>query len=123
MAKRPVDERDRFLYHKTTNRSAYDAARRDFPDCDDVILWNSRGEITETTRANVVLRKNGRFVTPPVHSGLLSGVFRCALIRSGQVEEAVLKAEELAHADAVFLVNSVRGWIKTEIIHNSPVVS
>jgi para-aminobenzoate synthetase/4-amino-4-deoxychorismate lyase len=116
LARHPVDERDRFLYHKTTNRTVYDAARAHFARCDDVILWNSRGEITETTRANVVLRKGGRLLTPPVRSGLLAGVFRRHLLQSGQVEEAVLYREDIAQADAVFLTNSVRGWITAEVI-------
>lgn len=116
LARRPVDERDRFLYHKTTTRDVYDAARADGPACDDVILWNSRGEITEATRANVVLRKGVRLLTPPIRSGLLAGVFRGHLLGSGQVEEAVLYREDIAQADAVFLTNSVRGWIAAEIV-------
>ena len=44
---------DDFLYHKTTNRAVYERARR--PDCDDVILWNPAGEVTETTIANLVV--------------------------------------------------------------------
>ena len=44
---------DVFLFHKTTNRAVYERARR--PDCDDVILWNPAGEVTETTIANLVV--------------------------------------------------------------------
>jgi para-aminobenzoate synthetase/4-amino-4-deoxychorismate lyase len=123
LARRPVDERDHFLYHKTTNRTVYDAARADVPACDDVILWNSRGEITEATRANVVLRKGGRLLTPPIQSGLLRGVFRRHLLGSGQVEEAVLYREDIAQADAVFLTNSVRGWIAVDIVPDESVSS
>ena len=120
LARHSVDERNRFLYHKTTNREVYEAARSDFPESEDVILWNSRGEITEATRANVVVRKGGRLLTPPVRSGLLPGVFRRYLLQSGQVEEAVLYREDIARADAVFLVNSVRGWITAELVAAAP---
>jgi para-aminobenzoate synthetase/4-amino-4-deoxychorismate lyase len=120
LARQPVDERDRFLHHKTTNRQRYDRARADFPECDDVILWNSRSEITEATRANVVVRKGGLLLTPPVRSGLLAGVFRGSLLQSGQVKEAVLHPEDLARADAVFLVNSLRGWIAAEVVEAAP---
>jgi para-aminobenzoate synthetase / 4-amino-4-deoxychorismate lyase len=123
LAKRPVNERNRFLYHKTTNRAIYDDARLDFPDCDDVILWNTRGEITEATRANIVVRKNGKFLTPLVSSGLLDGVFRRHLLASGQVEEAALYREDLAAAEAVYLINSVRGWITAEIVHGNCISS
>ncbi len=40
LAKNPVDSQDVFLFHKTTHRFVYDQAKADFPDCDDVILWN-----------------------------------------------------------------------------------
>jgi para-aminobenzoate synthetase/4-amino-4-deoxychorismate lyase len=120
LANHPTDERDCFLYHKTTNRRVYDLARASFPECDDVILRNSKGEITEATRANVVLRKEGRLLTPPASSGLLPGVFRRHLLQSGQVKEAVLYPEDIARADAVFLVNSLRGWIKARMVEASP---
>ena len=38
----PIDSRDRFLFHKTTNRARYDQALAGRPDCDDVLLWNWR---------------------------------------------------------------------------------
>lgn len=115
LAKHPINVQDRFLYHKTTNRIIYDNARGDCPGCDDVILWNTRGEITESTRANVVLRREGRMLTPPVSSGLLAGVFRRHLLQNGEVAEAILRSEDLAQADAVYLINSVRGWITAKI--------
>ena len=55
LARRPVDSRDIFLYHKTTWRKVYDEARRELPDCEDVLLFNERGELTESTIANLVL--------------------------------------------------------------------
>ena len=44
LAARPVDPRSAFLYHKTTRREVYDEAAASRPDCDDVLLWNDRGE-------------------------------------------------------------------------------
>jgi para-aminobenzoate synthetase/4-amino-4-deoxychorismate lyase len=109
LAKTPVDDRDIFLYHKTTNRDVYDRHRRAHPQCDDVLLWNTRGEITESTLANVVVDIGGKRVTPPVRSGLLNGVYRQHLIRRGRLHERVLTREDLRRAHAIFLVNSVRG--------------
>ncbi|MFN2188550.1 MAG: aminodeoxychorismate synthase component I, partial [Candidatus Promineifilaceae bacterium] len=48
----PVSSKDVFLYHKTTHRDVYDRANDGLADCDDVILWNERKELTETTTAN-----------------------------------------------------------------------
>jgi para-aminobenzoate synthetase/4-amino-4-deoxychorismate lyase len=110
-----VDSRDVFLFHKTTCRGVYDAARAAFPGADDVILWNERGELTESCFANVVLALGGELVTPPVECGLLAGTFRAELLAAGVIRERVLRREDLARADAVWLVNSVRGWIRAEV--------
>lgn len=111
LAPAPVDSDSVFFYHKTTRRDAYERARKDAADADDVILWNKRNEITESCLANVVVEKDGRRVTPPVKCGLLPGVFREHLLKCGEIEEAVVTLEDLENADHLFLVNSVRKWI------------
>jgi para-aminobenzoate synthetase/4-amino-4-deoxychorismate lyase len=110
LAAAPVASDDVFLYHKTTHREVYKAARAGRPDCDDVILWNERGEITEATTANVVARLDGALLTPPVDSGLLAGTLRAELVDRRTIGERVITREELAEAEEVFLINSVRGW-------------
>ncbi|HEY5621697.1 MAG TPA: chorismate-binding protein, partial [Pontiella sp.] len=95
IAKDPVDPQHIFLFHKTTHRDVYTNARAAFPDSDDVILWNERGEVTESTIANVVIRKNGRLITPPVGCGLLAGVFREHLLQKGEIEEGIVTLEDL----------------------------
>lgn len=110
VAKEPVDVQDVFLYHKTTHRIVYESAMAVQPDCEDVILWNERGEVTEGCVANIVIRQAGRLITPPVACGLLAGTFREHLIQSGEIEEGVITREQLKAADEVYLINSVRGW-------------
>lgn len=116
LAREPVDERDPFLFNKTTQRAVYDAARRERPDLDDVILWNRRGEITESTIANVVVEIDGVRYTPPVASGLLAGTFRAELVESGAIRERVLTREDIAAATRLWLVNSLREWIDTRLV-------
>jgi para-aminobenzoate synthetase/4-amino-4-deoxychorismate lyase len=110
LAREAVDGDDVFLYHKTTHRAVYEQARSGRPDCDDVLLWNQRGELTETTTANVVLLLDGRLATPPVASGLLAGVLRAELLEAGVVQEQLLAVEDLTRCQAIYLVNSLRGW-------------
>jgi para-aminobenzoate synthetase / 4-amino-4-deoxychorismate lyase len=119
LAREPVDPREVFLYHKTTHRQVYERMRGAHPDCDDVILWNTRGEITESTLANVVVRLEGRLYTPPVECGLLAGVYREHLLRRGLLRERVLTLDDLRRAEAVYLINSVRGWIRAELPSNT----
>jgi para-aminobenzoate synthetase/4-amino-4-deoxychorismate lyase len=115
LAEQPIDRHDVFLYHKTTKRETYERARASRPDADAVILWNASGEITEATEANVIVALGGRKVTPPIDCGLLPGTLRAALIESGEVGVAQVTRAYLEAAEAIWLVNSVRGWIAGEL--------
>lgn len=108
----PVDSRNPFLYHKTTHRAVYEAARATRPECDDVLLWNERGEATESCVANLVVRMGGEWITPPVSCGLLPGTLRGALIEQGVLRERRVTVAELAVAEEIYLINSVRGWMR-----------
>jgi len=110
LAREPVDSGHLWLYHKTTRREVYAAARASRPDCDEVILWNERGELTEACTANLVLDLAGDWVTPPVRSGLLAGTFRGALLAQGRIRERVLTRTDLGQARGIYLINAVRQW-------------
>lgn len=116
LARFPVDSEDVSLFHKTTNRSAYNAATSEVPHVEDVILWNERGEITESRIANIVLDLDGELVTPPVECGLLAGCYRAELLESGVIKERVLQKETLARARAVYFVNSLRRMWPVEVV-------
>jgi para-aminobenzoate synthetase/4-amino-4-deoxychorismate lyase len=105
----PVASSDLFLYHKTTRREVYQQALSSQPELDDVLLWNERGELTETCTCNLVLEIAGIRYTPPLASGLLSGVLRAELLAQGEVVERTLFKDDLRRAAAIQVVNSVRG--------------
>ncbi len=115
LSPRPVDPSDRFLCHKTTNRRVYDEARASVADGDDVLLWNTRGEVTEASLANVVIEIDGERVTPPVSCGLLPGTHREAWLEEGRVVERVVRVADLARATGVWLLNAVQGERVAEI--------
>jgi para-aminobenzoate synthetase/4-amino-4-deoxychorismate lyase len=110
----PIDDSNPYLYHKTTHRGIYDRARAERPDCDDVLLWNGRGEVTEATTANLVVQRDGELLTPPVECGLLAGTFRQHLLERGEIRAAVITVQDLKDAEALFLINSVRRWRPAE---------
>ncbi len=110
LANKPVNSGNRFLYHKTTNRDAYQDAV--IPGFDDVLLFNENDELTEFTIGNLVVKINGEFFTPPIECGLLAGTLRGELVASGEVKERVLKISDLAKCEAVFLINSLRKWVQ-----------
>ncbi|HSW38807.1 MAG TPA: chorismate-binding protein, partial [Acidobacteriota bacterium] len=116
MAPWPVDSEDLRLYHKTTSRGVYDAARAGCKDCDDVLLYNERGELTESSVANIVVEIDGELVTPPAASGLLEGTFRAFLLEQGVIGERVVRQDDLKRCSRIFLINSVRKWQEAVIV-------
>lgn len=119
LAAQPVDADHLFLFHKTTRREVYEAARASQPDCDEVLLWNERGQITESTIANVVVEIDGARCTPPVACGLLPGTLRAELLARGEIVERVITIEEALAAPRLWLINSVRGWLAAQLATNN----
>jgi para-aminobenzoate synthetase/4-amino-4-deoxychorismate lyase len=106
----PVDPSDVWLFHKTTRRAPYERRRERQPDVDDVLLVNDRGEVTESTIANLAVRLQGVWVTPPIDAGLLPGTYRTVLLREGRLIERPVTVDELRDAGELALESSVRGW-------------
>ena len=120
ICRRAIDKDDVFLYHKTTRRIAYEERLRDHPHCRDVILCNEEGEVTECCIGNIVLDIDGRYVTPARSSGLLAGTFRQELLEAGALQECILSVADVQRAQAVFMINSVRKWVKLTLAERSP---
>lgn len=114
IAQTPIDSGDPFLYHKTTHRPTYTQARQAHPEADDTLLWNKRGELTETCIANLVLELDGEWITPPVHCGLLPGVYRSFLLEQGKIKESIVRVADLSRCTRILLINAVRHqWTAT----------
>jgi len=116
IAKEPVNSNEVFLFHKTTHRAIYTSRAASRPDCDDVLLVNEKGELTESTIANLVMRIGGKDYTPPVSCGLLAGTFRAELLAQEKIIERILYLADLQKAETIFLINSVRRWIAVKLI-------
>jgi para-aminobenzoate synthetase/4-amino-4-deoxychorismate lyase len=72
--------------------------------------------VTESTFANLAVRIEGRWVTPPLDAGLLAGTYRQVLLREGSLIERPIRISESLQAEEVALVSSVRGWRPAEIV-------
>jgi branched-subunit amino acid aminotransferase/4-amino-4-deoxychorismate lyase len=108
LAPAPIDPSNPFLYHKTTNRQVYDRALVASPGYADCILWNEKGEITESSIANIVVEVDGELYTPPVQCGLLPGTYRAYLLEQGKIKERVIRIDDLATSPHIYLTSSVR---------------
>ena len=118
LAKQAMPPADDFIRHKTTRRQAY-APFAAPPGCFDTLLFNAAGELTEFTIGNLALKLGGRWWTPPLSSGLLAGVMRAELIAQGELAERVLTREDLAQAEGIELINSVRGRVPVTLVSGS----
>jgi len=109
----PVDSKDVFLYHKTTNRSFFD---RELEACRqqgyyETLFLNEREELTQGAISNLFLQFGGRLYTPPLECGLLPGIMRKHLLDTGQAAERILYPDDLKAAEQILLTNAVRGCI------------
>ncbi len=73
-------------------------------------MVNTRGGLTEVTRATLALRLDGRWWTPPLDSGCLPGVERARLLGAGRLRERVLHVADVERAGGVAVLSSLRGW-------------
>lgn len=99
---------------KSLNYLTFILARLDAKEkkCDEAILTNAKGNITEASTSNIFLVKNGKLITPSLDSGILNGVTRAVIIgiarklKINVVEKAVTQ-RELLSADECFFTNSL----------------
>ncbi|MEI4280380.1 aminodeoxychorismate synthase component I [Klenkia terrae] len=106
----PVDETVCWPHHKTTLRAPYDTRLARHPGADDMVLVNTRGEVTETCRATLAVRLDGVWWTPPLGGGCLPGVARAAAVASGRLRERALVPDDLVRAEGLAVLNALRGW-------------
>lgn len=80
--------------------------------CNEGIMLNTDGFITECTVSNIFMIRGSRLQTPALQSGLLPGVTRQAVLelaadRRMQPEEGTFTPEQLFTADEAFVTNSL----------------
>ncbi len=92
---------------------------------DDFILINPDGVVAETAIANLVLRLDSEWITPPLSDGVLPGVMRALLIEKAGVIVRQIPAEILSEIECGFVVSSLKiaqpiGQIDDRILMISP---
>lgn len=105
---------DLFRRHKTTQRALYEREYADAVEAgfDEVLFLNEKGDVAEGSRSNIIAKYGNRWVTPPVSSGALPGVYRRYLLETQpHMEEGTLTMAALRRADALYVCNAVRGLV------------
>lgn len=115
----PTDADDPLLRYKTTRREPYDRAWRaaEALGAFDMLFFNTRGELTEGGRCNVFVKRDGRWWTPPLSSGLLPGVMRAVVLADPQwqASERVLTRDDLLSAEDLMVCNALRGPLSAKL--------
>ncbi len=81
---------------------------------DDAIRPNQKGEVCETSIANLLLRHLGIWITPTLESGALPGITRALAMEWFHVAETDLMIADLQKVDSIFLLSSLRGFQPVE---------
>lgn len=120
LAEQTVDASDLFLRHKTTIRTAYDAAWRtaEQQGAFDQLFCNTQGQVTEGGRSTLFVKLQGQWYTPPLSSGLLPGVMRAAILDDAvwNAQERILTLEDVRNAEQIFVCNALRGVVPAVIV-------
>lgn len=74
----------------------------------DGVYLNEKGDVVETGSANIIILKDGKFITPALESGCLPGITRQLLIKDFAVLEGLFTWDQLLESDGVFLCSSIR---------------
>ncbi len=78
---------------------------------EEAVMLNSEGYVAECTGDNIFIVKDGVLYTPPVHSGVLRGITRGAVIdiahlKEISIHEEVLTRYDLFNANEMFLTGT-----------------
>jgi branched-chain amino acid aminotransferase len=74
---------------------------------EDALILNTRGEVVETSAANIFWLRHGSLGTTPIESGALPGITRASVLRLATelglaTHETAAVPADLFSADAVF---------------------
>jgi len=119
VSERRINTQNRFQYFKTTNRRLYGDEYQKYyaKGFFDVIFLNEKDEVAEGSITNIFIRKGNSWLTPPLTSGILNGIYRSHLLKEEDNKEKLISVEYLLKADEIKLVNSVRGEIRVNQLY------
>jgi branched-chain amino acid aminotransferase len=94
--------------------------------CLEALMLNARGEVAECTGDNIFTVKNNELHTPSIHSGILEGVTRNAVIELAReaklpVHERVMDRHDIFMADECFLTGTAAEVIPVVELDGRPI--
>ncbi len=114
----PLDENSSKAGHKVLpyveNLGLLDQARS--AGFDDGIRLNKSGLICESAVANVVMKVDGKWITPTLTSGCLPGITRAVAIDWFGISEEDLLGSDLSRVQSMFLLSSLKNLQPVEFL-------
>jgi branched-chain amino acid aminotransferase len=78
------------------------------------ILFNSEGNIIETSNSNIFIIKNGELFTPPSSDGCVEGTMRSWVLSQLNVTERSLCISDINNASEIFTTNAINGIVSVD---------
>jgi 4-amino-4-deoxychorismate lyase len=104
---------DRIAYEfKYADRKEIDKMFDEREDCDDILIVR-KGEVTDASYANIVFKRDDKWVTP--WSPLLKGTMRQKLIEENKITAEKILLEDLATFTSFKLINAMIEFQSPEI--------
>ena len=108
-----IVENDRILYeHKYADRDAIDKLYKQKDGCDDILIVK-KGNVTDTSYANIVFRKGKTWYTP--WSALLKGTMRQSLLDNNKILTENIQMEDIRNFKTIKLINAMLEFDSPEI--------
>ncbi len=86
---------------------------------DDLIVTNCQGNVIEATSSNIFYWHNEQLCTPEISTSGVNGIIRQAIIaKKHDVKVCQTRLEDLKHAQAMFISNSLMGIMPVKTYNN-----
>ena len=117
LSRKALDERSDYLVFATAYHPWFDKAfeRIQAGECFDVLFVNRLGLVASGARSALVFEQDGRYVTPPLKTGMKNDVLRQALVDLKAVEEREIPLQEVMQMQRAWCVSAVYGAVETAI--------
>ena len=122
ISKNPLDLSVQETRFKVSARNFYDGEReriKALNGTDEVLFFNPHGYLCEGSFTSLFLKEDERYFTPPLNDGLLPGVLRQKMLKTGKATERSLALKDLVGAD-IYVGNALRGLMKARLIDVNP---
>lgn len=104
---------------KYSDRSYLNNLLKSASGADEIIIFKN-GFVTDTSKANIVFEKKGKFYTPDTF--LLNGTMRQHLIRSEIIIEKAIRSEDVFSYEKMYFINALNALETAPVIYQEMIL-